>query len=460
MQESKNSRRGFLKKGTWLGAGTLFGTSVASRLQAAIKKSEQKSTFNLAKHSLLEKERRMPQWPRWPQWIPETDEQQVLEVLRSGVWSRAAKVNEFETRFAEVMGSKRCLTTVNGTNALICALTNLGVGDGDEVIVTPYTFIATIQAILQVGAMPVFVDIDPWTFQINPDKIEAKISSRTKAILPVHIAGLPSDMKKIMAIAKKHDLIVIEDACQAHLAEIDHKKVGTFGHAGCFSFQNSKNLPIGEGGAILSDDEKFMDKCYSYHNYGIAYGSVKDSLGSGIVMFGTKLRITEYQAAIGLAQLNRLDSQTTRRNENAKYLTSQIDLIAGVIPPRLIPGVTRGAWHLYPFRYQKQYFNGMERDQFIKALKAEGVPCSGGYDTINDKPYLKDAFQSERFKKSFSENQLHWESFLERNKCPENESLCKNEAVWFNQNLLLGTKEDMSYIALAIQKIYKNSKKG
>ncbi len=221
-------------------------------------------------------------------WNPATDEEQLLKVLRSGVWSRAEVVTEFEKKWAETIGAKRCLAVVNGTNALIASLVQLGIGGGDEVIVPPYTFIATVAAILQTGAMPVFVDTDPETFQIDPDKIEAKITPRTKAIMPVHILGLPADMIKIMAIAKKHNLLVVEDACQAWLAEIDHKKVGTFGNAGCFSFQNSKNIPIGEGGAIVSDDEAFMDRCYSYHNYGNPYGTMVGEVGSGTVIAGNK----------------------------------------------------------------------------------------------------------------------------------------------------------------------------
>src|SRR5690606_10580377 len=210
-----------------------------------------------------------PAWIKWPVWKPESDEPGVLEVLRSGTWSRAGIVKQFEEKWAETIGARRCLTTVNGTNALICSLVNLDIGGGDEVILPAYTFIATPLAILQSGAIPVFVDTDPETFQMDPDKIEAKITSRTRAILPVHIGGLPSDMVKIMAIAKKHNLVVVEDACQAWLSEINHKKVGTFGNAGCFSFQNSKNIPMGEGGAIVSDDDAFIDRCFSYHNLGI-----------------------------------------------------------------------------------------------------------------------------------------------------------------------------------------------
>lgn len=458
MHKKDYSRRDFIKQGSILGATAAISPNMASGLLIQDRGSVIDNTLAVqGGQPVFDSLRNPPQWPDWPLWIPQTDEPRVLEVLRSGIWSRAKVVDEFEEKFAEVIGAKRCLTTVNGTNALICALRNLNVGGGDEVIVPPYTFIATTQAILQVGAMPVFVDTDPETFQIDSGKIEEKITPQTRAILPVHICGIPADMKNIMSIAKKHDLVVVEDACQAHLAEIDHKKVGTFGDAGCFSFQNSKNLPIGEGGAILSDNEKFIDQCYTYHNYGLAYGSVKETIGSGFVMPGSKLRFTEYQAAIGLVQLKRLEAQTDKRNENAAYLKSQLELIPGITPYKFYPGVTRATFHLFPFRYDKTYFHGLPRGEFLRALRAEGVPCSGGYDTLNDKPYLKNTFETKNFKKLYTHEQLNWENYLERNRCPENDELCHQKAVWFHQNMLLGTKEDMNYIALAIQKIYKNS---
>lgn len=458
MNKKDFSRRRFIKQSSILGAAAVISPNVSSGFLIHDKSAAIDNKLAvLGGRPVFDSMRNPPQWPKWPLWIPQTDESRVLAAIRSGVWSRSKIVSEFEEEFAKMIGAKRCLTTVNGTNALICALKNLNVGGGDEVIISPYTFIASVQAILQVGAMPVFADTDPETFQINTNKIEEKITSGTRAILPVHICGLPADMKHIMEIAKKHNLAVVEDACQAHLAEIDHKKVGTFGDAGCFSFQNSKNLPIGEGGAIVSDNETFMDQCYTYHNYGLAYGSVKETAGAGFAMPGTKLRLTEYQAAIGLSQLKRLEAQTDTRNKNAAYLKSQLELIAGITPYKLYPGVTRSAFHLFPFRYDKKYFNGLEKNKFLQALKAEGVPCSGGYDTLNDKPFLKNTFQTKNFKKLYTREQLDWNGYLERNRCVVNDKLCKEEAVWFHQNMLLGTEEDMNYIALAVQKIYKNA---
>ncbi|RXK49752.1 DegT/DnrJ/EryC1/StrS family aminotransferase [Aquirufa rosea] len=396
------------------------------------------------------------QWVKWPIWDSENDEKILLDVMRSGVWSRAKTVSLFEEKWANLIGSKRCLTVVNGTNALIIALNQSKIQAGDEVIVTPYTFIATIQAILANGAIPIFVDVDPTTFQMDPTKIEAKISQRTKAIMPVHILGLPCDMPRIMEVAKKHQLIVIEDACQAPLAAINHQHVGTFGKAGCFSFQNSKNIAIGEGGAIISNDEAFMDACYSFHNLGLPYGIATGSISAGSQIQGNKLRFSEYQAAIGLAQLSRLEEQTAKRNENANYLTSLLKSIDGIHTVRLYPDVTRAAYHLYPFRYDPNAFKGLSRAQFLQALDAEGVPCSGGYTSLNTQPFLKQTFESSNFKKMYSSNELNYTSYMENNQCPLNNQLC-NEAVWFTQNLLLGTKNDMELIDQAIQRIHAHA---
>jgi len=400
-----------------------------------------------------------PDWPSWPIWKPNTDEKKLLEVMRSGVWSRGKVVDEFERRWAELCGAKRSLAVVNGTNALNTSLAQLEIGWGDEVLVSSYTFIASVSGILFNGAIPVFVDVDPETFQMNPDKIEEKITPYTKAIIPVHILGLPCDMERIMAIAKKHSLLVIEDSCQAWLAEINHKKVGTFGNAGCFSFQNSKNMAIGEGGAIISDDDEFMDRCYSYHNYGNPYGSTAGQIGVGTVMIGTKLRITEYQAAIGLAQLDRLESQTKLRNENAGYLKSLIQEIQGIVPYKLNPNVNQAAFHLFPFRYKKDDFNGLSRETFIKALNADGIPCSGGYNELNKMPFLKNAFNSKFFRKFYPKERLDYEKYAEENQCPMNEQLCNEQAVWITQNVLLGSKSDMNNIASAIKNIRDHAEK-
>jgi len=444
-------RRKFLKTNAILGAGAIAGgLSLAPWSQ---------TSANITTPAILGGTPiRTAAWPKWPQWDKDKDEELILKVLRSGVWSRDKVVEEFETKWAETLGVKRCLTVVNGTNAIIAALVQSKIGGGDEVIVSSYTFIATIVAILQTGAMPVFVDSDPNTFQLDATKIEAKITPRTRAILPVHILGLPADMGKIMEIANKHNLVVVEDACQAWLAEWNHQKAGTIGHAGCFSFQNSKNLPMGEGGAIVSNDDEFMDRCFSYHSYGFPYGNI-GATNVSAVLAGTKLRLSEYQAAIGLSQLTKLHAETDLRSENAAYLRSKIESIPGISPYVLYPEVTKASFHLFPFRYHREAFKGVSRAVFLKALQAEGISCSSGYVPLNDKLYLKDAFDSKNYRKMYKKKELDFQGFIAKNQCPETDLLCNETGVWLFQNLLLGGKKDMDDIANAIQKIHDNAEK-
>lgn len=452
------SRREFIKKNSLTGLGAVIALNATpSVFSDYVKDASVPAVLGGAPV-------RTKPWPAWPVWDIATDEKEVVKVLRKRVWCRAgvkdSVVTEFEKQWAEALGAKRCLAVVNGTNSLIMSLRMLNVGGRDEVIVTPYTFIATISAILEVGAMPVFADVDPETFQIDPANIEKKITSRTRAILPVHILGLPSDMIQIMKIARKHELIVVEDACQAWFAEINNTKVGTFGNAGCFSFQNSKHLAIGEGGAIISNDDELMDRCHSYHNCGRAYGKMSDPIGGQYIIRGNNLRMTEYQAAIGLMQLKRLDEHTTLRNRNAAYLKSKISDIPGILPYRLYDNVTRAAFHLFPFRYKKEEFSNLSRDQFLRALGAEGIPASGGYKgLLFSMPYLNDAFQSKNYQLMYPKRMLDFEKFIEQNHCPESESLSNETGVWISQNLLLGTHSDMDDIYNAIEKIHANSGK-
>ena len=213
---------------------------------------------------------------------------------------------------------------------------------------------------------------------------------------------------------------------------------------------------MGEGGAIVSDDDEFMDRCFSFHNYGNPYGSMVGAVGSGTVMLGTKMRLTEYQAAIGLAMMVRLEEETAKRNENAAYLKAKIEKIPGIVPYRLYDHVTRAAFHLFPFRYQKDKFQGLPRATFLKALNAEGIPCSSGYTPLNKMPYLAHAFQTKNFRKMYPKELLDINTYNRQNECPENDLLCNEEAVWLSQNMLLAGKSDMDDIANAIEKIRQN----
>ncbi len=395
---------------------------------------------------------RAKRWQPWPVW-DKAAEGPVLEVLRSGKWycGSGTVVAQFEEKYAALLGAKRCVAMMNGTNSLLTALRVLDVGVGDEVIVSPYTFIATYNVVLESVALPVFADTDPETFLINPDKIEEKINENTRAVLPVHIFGLPANMGKINAIAKKRNLKVIEDACQAWLAEWGGKKCGTLGDLGCFSFQESKHLPAGEGGAVVGNDDELMDRVWSYHNCGRPYRSVKGK--TGYPMAGNNRRMTEYQAAILLNQMTRLEAETARRGENANYLTSKIKDIPGIVPHKLSEGATRAVYHLYPMRYKQEQFGGLPRNRFIAALSAEGVPCSSVYGPQYRDELIELALTSRSFKRAFPKERL--DRYRDELHYPGNEQLCQ-EAVCFTQNMLLGPKSDMDDIANAIQKVYEN----
>lgn len=392
-------------------------------------------------------------FPSWP-ISGELEEKSLADVLRSGKWNRntGQYVNAFEKTYAEMMGAKYCLATANGTSALLTSLSALGVGPGDEVILPPYTFVATVNAVLLLHALPVFVDTDPETFQIDARRIEAAVSEHTVAIMPVHLGGSVANLDVILPVATKHKLFVVEDACQAHLAEWRHRKVGTYGTAGCFSFQASKNLNSGEGGAILTDNEDLVEKCFTFHNN----SRRRKSGGQGFTYTtpGANLRLTEFQAALLLAQMSRLEEQSKVREQNAQYLTGMLREIPGISPARMSEGCTRNAYHLYMFRYQKEHFSDLSRTTFLKALAAENIPAQSGYSPLNKEPFIKDTLHARGYSAIYAKPRIAaWE---ERNRCPQNDKLCA-EAVWLTQTQLLGNKRDMEQIAEAIRKIQKHA---
>lgn len=387
--------------------------------------------------------------PSWP-IFSEREAKSLTDVLRSGKWNRSLGqyVNRFEKSYAELIGAKYCLATANGTSALLTSLSALGVGPGDEVILPSYTFVATVNVVLILHALPVFVDTDPETFQIDARRIEAAISERTAAIMPVHLGGSAANLETILHVAAKHRLPVVEDACQAHLAEWRGRRVGTFGTTGCFSFQASKNLNSGEGGAILTGDEALVEKCYTFHNNSRA----RKSAGHGFSysMPGANLRLTEFQAALLITQMSRLEEQSKVREQNALYLTSMLREIPGISPARVHEGCTRNAYHLYMFRYNKEHFSGLSRATFLKALAAEGIPAQGGYSPLNREPFITEALRSRHYSAIYAKKRIaRWE---ERNQCPQNDKLCE-EAVWFTQTMLLATRRDMEQVAEAVRKI-------
>lgn len=391
-------------------------------------------------------------FPGWPVF-DQTEEKALLDVLRSGTWGRlgGSVVAGFEEAYGRLLGAKHCLGVSSGTSALYTILGALDLGPGDEVILPVYTFIATYNVVVLNYALPVFVDTDIESFQIDAGKIEAAITKQTKVIMPVHIGGSPADLDRILDIARRSDIPLIEDACQAHLAEWKGKKVGSFGLAGAFSFQSSKNLNSAEGGAITTNDEQFAQNCYRFHNQGQGGQTAAFNPGSGTR--ATNLRLTEFQGNLLLAQMTRVVEQARRRTENAGYLTELLNEIPGIYPARLYEGTTRSAYHLYMFRYESSEFAGLSREKFLEALNAEGVPCSSGYGPMNREAYVTGLAKNRHYLRIYGEKTMN--EWLERNSCPQNDKLTTEQAVWFYQTMLLGTRADMEQIAAAIRKIRK-----
>ncbi len=394
---------------------------------------------------------RKAKFPEWPV-IGEGDDAAWLEVFHAKGWYRGKAVAEFQKKFAALCGAKYCQAVNGGTTALWTSLVALGVGPGDEVLVPPFTFVATVNVVLLQYAIPVFVDTDRETFQMDHRKIEARITERTRAIIPVHLGGAPANMDAILAIAKKHNLAVIEDACQAHLAEWRGKKVGSLGDTGCFSFQVSKNLSSGDGGAILTNDDGVMERCFSFHTNG---RERKNTPEFAAMHNGTNARMTEFQATLLLRGLTRIEQQMKTREQNAAYLSDQIKDVAGLRPTQTYEGVTRHAYHLYMMRYDPEGFGGLTRAQFAAALTAEGVPIRTGYGPLNKAPFIEQELRSRHFQRIYSREYV--DNYFKNNECPENDRLCAGEALWFTQPMLLGSRADMDQIAAAIRKVQANA---
>jgi dTDP-4-amino-4,6-dideoxygalactose transaminase len=380
----------------------------------------------------------------WPIY-DEQDVQAVADVVRSGQWGNpdcAGAVAEFEHQFAEYCGSKYAISCVNGSVSLRLALIACGVRPGDEVIVPPYTFIATASVVLEVNCVPVFVDIDPNTYNLDPKAIEAAITERTKVIIPVHFAGLPCDMDAILDIASRYKLRVIEDAAHAHGAEYKGKKLGSIGDAGSFSFQSSKNLTSGEGGMVITNDDALYETMNSLRNVGrLPSGQWYDHFNPGC-----NYRITQLQAVLLSEQLKRLEEQTHIRNENGLYLDNLLADIEGITPLSREPVDIRHSYHLYIFKYNKAKFNQMPKQAFVAMLAAEGLPCSPGYP---HPLYKQPVFQQKNWMCYAIPDSVDYSQVY----CPVAEHACSDEAIWIFQQAMLGTQIDMDSFAEAIRKV-------
>jgi dTDP-4-amino-4,6-dideoxygalactose transaminase len=386
----------------------------------------------------------VPAWPIFDQ----SEEQALSKVLRSGKWGRggATAVTAFEQQFQTLTGARHCLAVANGTSALITALGILDIGPGDEVIVPPYTFIATVNAVLRFHAVPVFADIDPASLQIDPQKVETQITPRTRAIIQVHMGGGVGELGQVLEIGKRRGIPVIEDAAQAHLAEWDHKHVGSHGAIGCFSFQASKNLNSGEGGALVTNDDTLAARAFAFHNN--SRGRTQPGAEFRYEMSGANLRLTEFQGALLNAQMARISQQAQLRTTNARRLDAFFERFPGLTPCTVASQCTRNAYHLYMFRYDPKHFGGRTREQFLAHLAKHRIPASGGYSPLSDEPFLQNTFNSRGWQ--FAYGKGFFEKWRRKNDCPVNRQAC-SEAVWFTQTFLLGKPALFDRLEKAVQ---------
>ena len=384
-------------------------------------------------------------YTKWP-ILDESDAFAVSQALMSGRWCALSHGPEtyngqFEAEFANYLGVKYGLLVDNGTNAIALALKAGEVEAGDEVIVPAVTFIATATAVIQIGGIPVFADIDPDTYQIDPSCVRKLVTEKTKAVVPVHYGGYPANMDEIMEIAEQQNLLVVEDCAEAHGSEWRGKRVGSIGHLGAFSLQQGKPLTCGEGGFVCTSDEQLAAKCASYANFGRMPG--RPIYEHHVA--GYNMRMTELQAALVLSQLKRLPQQTEIRYVNGEYFASELEKIGGVDALKRDPRVTKRGYYFYFIRYDASKFKGVSRDRFMQALKGEGIHCGTAH---NDPIYQNPVFVEMKFisGKPVDYTKVH---------CPVAERVYENEILALGKDFLM-EREKVDLVLEAIRKIKYN----
>jgi len=388
--------------------------------------------------------------PRWPV-TTEKEREALLAVLDSGQWCRLwaeSVVGRFEEEWARFQDAKHCIAVGNGTESIELALIAAGVGYGDEVLVPAVTFIASASAIAEVGAVPVFVDSEPDTFAISAAAVEAAITPRTRAVVAVHYGGYPVDFDALLPVCRKHGIALIEDCAHAHGTEWRGRKVGAIGTAGSFSFQMSKSLASGEGGAVLTDDDALAERARLEHNI----GRVQGRPGYEHVVLSGNYRMSEFQGAILRCQLERLPAQTEHKHANGEFLAAEAAKIGGIEPLKRDPRITKRGYYFFLLRYDAAQFGGVPRDAFLRALNAEGVPCGSAYGIPL---YRNEAFSPEQARRKICcppERMLDYHGLH----LPVAERICLEQQVTIPHQALLADREGIQGIVDALAKITAN----
>lgn len=384
-------------------------------------------------------------FPAWPVY-DEKELDNLADVVRSGNWWRVTgtKVAEFEKKFAQFQGSRFCLGVTNGTNALELALSVLGITEGDEVIVPGMTFISTGLAVVNCNATPVLVDIDAETLCMIPEEFEKAITPKTKAVIPVHMAGHGCDMKRICEIAKKNHIAVIEDAAHGHGGEWENKRLGSFGDFAIFSFQNGKLMTCGEGGALVFHNREDYEKAYLIQDVGRPRG---DTVYRHVIR-GANYRMNEFQAAVLLAQMERVDAYNQLRDKNARILDKLMEHIPGIQPQGRSAQANKITHYMYMFYYDSEQFGRLSREKFVEYLNAEGIPCCVCFPVLSDTEFFEE--------NDFNGKRLDYKKETEAPM--PNSCLAAQRVVWLHHRTLEGSEKDLEDIAGAILKIQRACK--
>jgi dTDP-4-amino-4,6-dideoxygalactose transaminase len=388
--------------------------------------------------------------PPWPV-ADEEAKRSVLDVLDGHDWCRIyeySRVRKFEIAFADYHDASHAIAVANGTVALELALLAGGVKAGDEVLVPALTFIASASAVACIGAIPIFVDSDPYTLSISVKDAEKRITKKTRAIVGVHYAGYPIDFDSIKPFAERNGLLLVEDCAHAHGTEWKGRKVGAIGDVGGFSFQASKSLAAGEGGIVLTDNDQIADKATLIHNIGRAVGKP----GYLHYVLSSNYRMTEMQGALLLSLMRHLPWQTEYKHEVGAYLADRLRRIGGVEPLKSDERITRRGYYFFVIKYNAEEFGGIDRDTFLKALGAEGVPCGAGYGV----PLYKNA--------AFLPENLALVGTLAGQNLPDYSKLhlpiverfCAEQQITIPHTVLLAGRQGADMIADAVVKIKEN----
>ncbi len=450
MKKNKMNRRRFINNAGLVAMGSAILSPVKS---FAIRKNDELALLGGAPvHNIND-------WPAWP-WMDNIVEAATMKSYKSGRWTRyeaqklkISMVQKMEMELPKFLNAKYVRMTNAGTNALSAAVHALNIGAGDEVITSPYTDMGTVASILTARALPVFADLNPLSYQLDPKDVEKKITPRTKAIMPVHIMGVACDMDAIMRIAEKHQLKVIEDSCQAIMATHNGRTLGTIGDIGCLSFQASKVVGCGEGGAIFTNNEDLAHQAYTVIEHGTDYQK-----GGGNVRIGPKYRMPEVVAAILVGQMATHKSRHDTRNRNARYLDDKFKGFKGLVP-QIKYGNGEGAYYHYALTYHPEHFAGVPIATFYKALNAEGIPV-GGYINkgLHKDTWIDYIVTLPEYKNAFSANRLA--EFKEQNKnMPMCDQVCSTVVRISGGGPMTASQKHMEDFYTAVMKIYKNREK-